>query len=174
MKDSRKAWELDRQALDALLGAFAEDRNLAGRMYEELRRRLMNLFAWERCEAPDQLADETLNRLAKKVADGTEIPALDRYAFGIARFVLQEEARKREHRAAAIFELKAPARQEWTLLEMLEKCLKVLPGASRQLIERYYSENRDTLAREQGISINALRNRALRIRQQLVDCVRDQ
>jgi DNA-directed RNA polymerase specialized sigma24 family protein len=167
----REAWELNREALDALLGALAEDRNLAGRKYEELRRRLINLFAWERCEAPDQLADEALNRLAKKVADGTEIPALDRYAFGIARFLLQEEARKRQNRAAALFELKTPAKEEWAMLDMLEDCLKDLPTSSRELIERYYVDNRASLAREHGISINALRNRALRIRQQLMDCV---
>jgi DNA-directed RNA polymerase specialized sigma24 family protein len=182
MKDSedqtspvRKGWELDREALDALLGALAADRNEAGGKYEALRQRLMSLFAWERCSAPDHLADEALNRLAKKVAEGARVPHLDRFAFGIARLLLHEEARKRQNRETVLRELSAPvsrpATDEGSMLDALENCLAVLPEPNRRLIERYYSENRTTLAREFDISANALRNRAMRIREQLFACV---
>ena len=40
----------------------------------------------------------------------------------------------------------------------------------RELIERYYLEDRNALARSLGISMNALRNRALRIREELFNC----
>jgi len=47
----------------------------------------------------------------------------------------------------------------------------MLPKPARDLIERYYAEDREGLARSLGISLNALRNRAMRIRDQLFDCV---
>ena len=71
---------------------MAPDRETAGCKYEELRHRLINLFAWERCEAPDDLADEVLNRLARKTMEGVAIPHLDRFAFGIARLVIQKKS----------------------------------------------------------------------------------
>ena len=81
----RKRWELDREGWEALMAALAPDSDLAGQKYEELRHRLSDLFAWEGCSLPDQLADEALNRLARKLTEGVVIPHLDRYAFGIAR-----------------------------------------------------------------------------------------
>lgn len=172
----RKRWELDREALEALLQALApDDPSLAGRKYQALHRRLMDLFAWERCEAPDQLADETLNRLARKTAEGASIPHFDRYAFGIARLIIQEETRKRQSRGAALRELQPairhPSGENLNMLSALEECLAVLPHESRELIERYYAEDRSVLARKLDISVNALRNRAMRIREELFRCV---
>ena len=54
----------------------------------------------------------------------------------------------------------------------IERCLAALPESSRELIERYYTGERAALARELGISLNTLRNRALRIREKL-GCVCD-
>src|SRR5580700_9712833 len=95
---ARKVRELGSAELEALLCALAADRDAAGVKYEELRRRLINMFAWEQCEAPDELADEVLNRLARKFMDGAVIPHVDRFALGIARLVMQEEGRKRRKR----------------------------------------------------------------------------
>jgi DNA-directed RNA polymerase specialized sigma24 family protein len=170
----RKPWQLDRAALDALLETMAPDRETAGCRYEELRRRLINLFAWEHCEAPDDLADEVLNRLARKTMEGVEIPHLDRFAFGIARLVIQEEGRKRRSRQTVLREFQASGQgngSDSRGLAAIELCLAALPPDRRELIERYYGGDRSALARELGISINALRNRALRIREELYNCV---
>ncbi len=170
---SRKAWQLDREALDALLGTLAADREAAGARYEELRRRLIDLFSWERCDSPDNLADEVLNRLARKVQDRTEIPHLEAFTLGIARFVLQEERRKTRTRQTVLREIQLEAKlvvpdpQNW---DALETCLSQLPADRRDLIQRYYLEDRKALARSLGISTNTLRNRAMRIREQLYDC----
>jgi DNA-directed RNA polymerase specialized sigma24 family protein len=169
----RKLWQLDRAALDALLRILAPDREVAGSKYEELRRRLINLFAWEHCEAPDDLADEVLNRLARKALEGTDIPHLDRFALGIARFVIQEEGRKRRNRQAVLREIQVDGKltgSDLDGLDAVENCLATLQPDRRDLIERYYLEDRKALARELGISMNALRNRALRIREELFNC----
>jgi DNA-directed RNA polymerase specialized sigma24 family protein len=170
----RKPWQLDRAALDALLLTLAPDREVAGCKYEELRDRLINLFAWEHCEAPDNLADEVLNRLARKVMQGAVIPHLDRFAFGIARLVIQEEKRKQQNRRAVLREFQAAGKANGSDLQSMaaiENCLAALPPDRRNMIERYYGADRNALARELGVSMNALRNRALRIREELFNCV---
>jgi DNA-directed RNA polymerase specialized sigma24 family protein len=53
----------------------------------------------------------------------------------------------------------------------IENCLAALPPDRRNMIERYYGADRNALARELGVSMNALRNRALRIREELFNCV---
>lgn len=168
----RRRNDLDREGLDALLQALAPERESAGQRYEELRRRLVNLFAWEQCDAADDLADEVLNRLARKVLEGTPIPNLDRFAFGIARLLMQEEGRKRRNRQTALLQFpQGEQSPDWASLDAMDQCLAALPQDRRDLIARYYSEDRATLARGLGISLNALRNRAMRIREELFKCV---
>jgi DNA-directed RNA polymerase specialized sigma24 family protein len=164
---------LDREGWETLMSALAPDPDLAGQEYEDLRRRLIDLFAWEGCGLPDQLADEALNRLARKLTEGVAIPHLDRYAFGIARFLIQEDSRARRNRQAALreFPISTPAGRSENMVAALEECLAGLPSANRRLIERYYAEDRAAIAGEFGISVNALRNRALRIREELFQCV---
>jgi DNA-directed RNA polymerase specialized sigma24 family protein len=53
----------------------------------------------------------------------------------------------------------------------MQGCLDVLPSDRRELIELYYTEDRAGLARKIGISLNALRNRAMRIREELFRCM---
>jgi DNA-directed RNA polymerase specialized sigma24 family protein len=169
----RKRNDLDSEGLEALLNALGPDRELAGRNYEGLRRRLINLFAWEQFDAADELADETLNRLARKVIEGTEIPNLDRFAFGIARLLMQEEGRRKRNLQSVLLELQrgTPRSPDWGSLDAMDRCLAALPRDRRELIERYYAEDRVALARSLDISVNALRNRAMRIREELFKCV---
>src|ERR1035438_2244449 len=56
-------WELNREALARLLEALDADQDTAGEKYIALRTSLTDLFAWQRCDSPDNLADETLNRV---------------------------------------------------------------------------------------------------------------
>ncbi len=83
------------QQLLAVLGAEPAER------YEALRWRLVRLFTWERCGEPEALADEALDRLARRVTEGEAIERLESYLFGIARMLLREEAARavRQRRA---------------------------------------------------------------------------
>lgn len=170
---ARQRWNLNGAAFDRLLLALDPDREAASHKYEALRRKLIDLFAWERSEAPEDLADETLNRLARRVSEGADIPNFNRYAYGIARLLLQEEARSHRTRATALreFQMVSGTTPDPGILDRLRRCLAELPTPSRELLERYYTGNRAQLARDQGISLNALRNRVLRLRRQLFDCV---
>jgi RNA polymerase sigma factor (sigma-70 family) len=167
-------WELTREALDGLLQALGEDRNAAGRRYEILRRKLIDLFAWRCSEGPEELADETLNRLARRLIQGEPVEKIESYALGIARMLLKETARRREQRDIALREiqiLQPDAAEDTEILEAFERCLDALPQSSRTLIARYYSGERAALARELGVSVNTMRTRALRIRRKLYQCV---
>ncbi|HEY7387390.1 MAG TPA: hypothetical protein VH640_02700 [Bryobacteraceae bacterium] len=170
---ARGRWSLSGEAFDRLLLALDPDREAASHKYEALRRKLIDLFAWERSESPEDLADETLNRLARRVSEGTDIPNVDRYAYGIARLLLQEEARAHRTRAAALRDLRlvAGTAPDSGMLDRIRQCLAALPEQSRELLVRYYTEDRAKLAQDQGISLNALRNRVLRLRQQVYDRV---
>jgi DNA-directed RNA polymerase specialized sigma24 family protein len=171
---TRQRWQLNHRAFDLLLAALDADRVAASRKYETLRGKLINLFAWERCEAPEELADEALDRLARKLADGAALQSPDQYVLGIARRMLLEQRRASYLKQTALRALRyfgGPGGRDAELLRSAERCLAELPAESRDLIERYYAEDRDAIASELDISVNALRNRALRIREKLLDCI---
>jgi DNA-directed RNA polymerase specialized sigma24 family protein len=64
--------------------------------------------------------------------------------------------------------------------QCLERCLGALDAGQRAFILRYYQgdqsqriANRKAMAHELGLDLNALRNRALRLRERLEKCVRE-
>jgi DNA-directed RNA polymerase specialized sigma24 family protein len=58
-----------------------------------VRGRLVRFFEWRGAQVPEDLADETLERVARKLAVGTPIDDLRKYIFGVARFVAREALR---------------------------------------------------------------------------------
>lgn len=156
--------------------------------YEQLRRRLIAYFRLHLPAQADELADACLDRLARKIAEGTCVQRPQLYALGIARMVLLEVGTRmaREKRMLDDPTLFAPAgfadseadTDTDTGVAAVSACLERLPDASRAFILAYYAcdgvariHARQQLATEQGISINALRNRALRLRETLERCV---
>ncbi len=177
--------DLDHTSLRALLAALGPDSIEAGVAYENLRQRLIRFFLWNRCLSPEDLADIALDRLAGKLAAGTE-PILDpgKFIAGIARMLLHEQhaRQSRERKMLSLLSWVAENRggtddSQQDREEALTYCLDRLAATDRRLLERYYAgdaseriRNRQSLAAELGIGINALRNRALRMRRQLEDC----
>ena len=158
-----------------------------GPAYETLRGRLIRFFRIYAPAEADELADVTLDRLARKIHEGTEVVNVPLYALGIARMVLHETrargARRRVLEADPTLipdEDDAPAAAEVeSALAALSECLDAAGGEARTLILDYYGADgaeriatRQRLAGARGISLNALRNRALRLREALEDCVR--
>ena len=171
---AKGGWELSGEALEALLQALDANRDVAAGRYELLRRKLIDLFAWRCAEMPEALADQTLDRLARRLAQGDPVERVESFALGIARMQLKEVARIRERRQQAMREIRAErsdATGEAEMLEAIERCAEKLPESSRELIARYYRGNREALARDLGLSLNAVRTRVLRIRRKLYECV---
>ena len=160
----------------------------AGLAYEDLRARLIRFFRLHVPGEADELADVALDRLARRIDDGTVVERVAPYALGIARMVLMEartrHARRRRAEtgaAAAMEDDDAELRADLERTESaLAECLRRAGSEARTLMLRYYAADggeriraRQDLARELGVSINALRNRALRLRDSLENCVRE-
>src|SRR3954462_6096616 len=92
---ARQKWTLTQDAFDRLLDSLGSDRDTAGTRYLEIRRNLVRLFEWRGCPAPDEYADETINRCARKIGDGEEIRDVGTYCIGIARMLVREMSRDR-------------------------------------------------------------------------------
>ena len=156
--------------LQSLLSALEPE---GAERYEQLRWRLVRLFGWERCSQPEALADEALDRLARRLAENEPIGKVESYLFGIARLLLREEAqrrvRDRQKLAEFAYEKTRLARpSDERLQELLNRCLQELPAPDREMLLAYYHDrDRDRLAASLGLRVNALRNRALRLREKL-------
>lgn len=177
-------WLLTQEAFDQLLNSFSIDREQAGADYEIIRRKLVRFFEWRGIYAADECADETINRVARKILEGESIDNLTRYFYGVARLVLKEVIKDRK-RLPVSLEDAAPRLKEIQeessadpCLDCLDKCLESLFPESRQLILDYYQEERrakielrQQLADRLRIPLNALRIRVHRIRVSLELCI---
>jgi DNA-directed RNA polymerase specialized sigma24 family protein len=156
-----------------------------------MRRRLVAYFERKRCLAADDLADETLHRVARRLEEQGSIadtpPA--KYCYVTARFVFLEQVRQHDVARSSVADQQLsrlperatgsdPPAQE-TLLNCLDDCLEQLGTAERGLILEYYQGHRASkiahrrqLAQRLQISANALTIRASRIRDKLEGCVK--
>jgi DNA-directed RNA polymerase specialized sigma24 family protein len=179
----RRQWDLTPKAFDQFLSLLDLDRDRAGESYEALRRNLIQLFIWRGCRDPESHADETINRVIRKIDEGEEVREVIAYAHGVARRLLLEIFKKQEREQVGIDELPPlvaqPAEQDdETGVLCLRRCLNRLPEESRQLIVLYYQgeksakiENRKRLAEGMRVTLGALRYRAFDLRQRLQGCI---
>jgi len=192
----KKDWTLTEDAFRQFLKWLDEGVESHGEKYLQMRRRLVLYFDRKNCLAPDELADETLGRVARKLEEQGAITDLSpaHYCYIVARFVFLEYLRRDEHGHSSVEELarsgdspEGPAlsggdvvfEAKEKLLDILESCLDHLAPGERELILEYYRgegrsriESRRRLAERLGLSVNALSIRACRIRNRVEDCVR--
>jgi DNA-directed RNA polymerase specialized sigma24 family protein len=180
----RQKWSLTQEAFDRLLASLGVDRDAAADRYLDIRRNLVRLFEWRGCPAPDEYADETLNRCARKLAEGDEIRDVATYCLGIARLLLMEMNRERGKQARSLDEAPEPQAPPATpnddsepRVECLRRCLNQLSSDNRELILSYYHgektekiRNRKGLTERFAIPASTLRMRALRVREALQSC----
>ena len=186
---SKTDWTLTRQFFDGLLLAFDPDREAAGHKYETIRRKLTEFFEARGSESPADNADETINRVARRLSEGEQIRDLNSYFYGVARLVWLENLRRREKDPTPLelaptpvdantSELEFERQQREDRLGCLENCLARLSSNNRTLIIEYYREekgnkieHRKEQATRLDTTLNGLRLRASRIRAELSKCV---
>jgi len=170
--------DLRREDFDRLLAWLDADRELAGEIYERIRWRLVTILASRGCLLAEELADETIDRVARRVTDIEQTYVGDKaiYFLGVMNNVHHEYLRRPVTPRLVPSEEKTDAREQVHLC--LDNCLERLAPYSRQLIERYYAADkkakidlRKLIARELGIKPATLRLRALRIREKLQSCI---
>jgi DNA-directed RNA polymerase specialized sigma24 family protein len=181
---ARQKWTLTQDAFDRLLIALGGDRDSGGEKYLEIRTNLTRFFEWRGCSFPEDHADETFNRIAKKLDEGEQILNPAGYAMGVARLLLLEVMKSRQREQSALNEIGA-AGEAYVAdddgedrLDCLRNCLQTLSPDNRELILQYYQgekgakiQNRKKLIDRLGIPVNTLRMRALRLRERLQGCV---
>ena len=172
-----KILDLSEASFFRLLARLNTDPVLAGEEYEKLRARLMYFFERNGCRTPAELTDETINRIARKVEEGLEIQDLFRFSYGVARLVLLEHWRDPKREWDELDQRLSSPRSDREFdehrLECMEKCLQALPSEERDLIVKNCTldkNGKEELARSLGLTMNALRIRAFRIRTKLHEC----
>ena len=174
---------LSQAAFDRLLEMLSADRETAGEVYEQVRRKLVKFFEWRGSHFPEDHADETINRVVKRIAQGERINNINAYFLGVARLVFLEMIKRREKEQAALEEsvhlssLEEPEEKD-PRLDCFEECLNGLSSDNRDLIVQYYDgerrskiDKRRLLSESLGIPLNALRIRAHRLREKLEKCI---
>jgi DNA-directed RNA polymerase specialized sigma24 family protein len=159
----------------------------------EVRRKLVCFFAARGCSEAEDLAVDTLLRVAGKCRDVDCRGFAERtgYFYGVGRNVLHEwqrhaasDAGGRESFQAEFLRLPIPDPRAWADKELAHRylalCLAALTGRSKALILSYYQEERGAkiehhkaLAGEFGKSVNSLRIEVHRIRKAVRECLFD-
>lgn len=180
----KSEWVLTQAAFDGFLATLDRDREKAGEKYEYIRLKLLKYFQWCGSEAPDIDADETINRVTRRIYDGQEVFNLTGYIYGVARLVHAESLKRRNRKQAldegSLIELSSAGVkvQKENHEECLERCLGCLSDDDREVIIEYYRykksekiNSRKRLAARLGISLNTLRVKMYRQRTNLEACV---
>lgn len=178
---------LTAETFTKLLVSLDPDRERAGEKYEDLRRTLIRFFEWRDAPFPEEHADESFNRVARKLGEGLEIKNIGGYCYQVARLIFLEATKGPDSKRASLesikFEPAAAGTTDETVekearLACLEACLGGLPGESAELILEYYRypnsgqiHLRRALAERFGLRRDALANRAQRVRDKLQQCV---
>jgi hypothetical protein len=167
--------ESTQDPFEKLLRWLDPDRDTAGQKYRKIHRRLIIIFSCRGyCKAED-LADDTVDVLVSKIdwliANYQGDPAL--YFYGVAKKIMPKK--KPPPRPPPPPDTDEIERK----CSCLDRCLEEqLTEAESRLVLRYHEKNkrekievRKQLARELGISLNALRIRVYHIQSRLRPCI---
>jgi DNA-directed RNA polymerase specialized sigma24 family protein len=183
-----------------MLRLLADDERLAAERFMLVRAKLVTYFEGRRISPAEDFADEVLHRTAQKIASGEKVEDINRYIYGIARFVRLESHRRRETEsideitsAGDGFRRQTPeglrveasglAENSGSQMEnCLSECLSKLPAENKQLLLSYYAaderkgthiEQRRAMAERMGKSPGALQKQVCLLRQKVSACAKD-
>ena len=171
---------------DTLLQWFSPNREVAGAKYEEIRKGLIRYFSFKGCSESENLADETINRVAKKLSSlNTENNFKHiTYFYGFASKIYLESRNKAENNTTEF----DPGQHSNLIVEVddekedrhqcLDSCLAKLSPEERNLAIEYFSkdksakfEHRRKIAEKLNIKPGAMHVRIYRLKENLRNCV---
>jgi DNA-directed RNA polymerase specialized sigma24 family protein len=178
MSSAPKLKDLQQTDFDRLLSWLDADPEHAGELYEKIRWRLIAILASRGCRVPEELADETIDRVARRLNDiqATYVGDKSLYFLGVMNNVHHEYLKRPRLTELATTPADAMVREQTYVC--LDKCIEKLTPHAREIIEQYYAADkrakinlRKRIAAALGISNSNLRLRALRIRAKLQTCI---
>lgn len=185
----KASYELHQESLNSLLLLLSPDRDEAGRKYETVRAGLIRFFRSRGCDDAEELADETINRVAKKASlfDSGKGRQTTSYFCGFATRVLFEYRRSgRSHETGLPPDRLKDDEPDESLdrdrhesqLDCLGGCLEMLSDDDRELLLEYYTlerqakiDMRKRMAKRLGFDTAQLYGRVFRIRSRVKKCI---
>ena len=181
---------------DQLLNMLADDEQLAADRYLLIRAKLIMYFEGRRVSPSEDHADEVLHRVAKKIDAGEEIKDVNRYVFGVARFVMLEAFHQPQMQAVdevlqegmktpAVLSVSSPVvndEADTPMQTCLRECLLELRDDKRKLLLDYYEideasghhiEQRKRLAARLNKTPGALQKEICLLRKKVSECSHD-
>lgn len=176
--------DINQKEFEKFLNWLDTDKELAGQKYESIRFRLIKIFYARGCYTAEELADESIDRVIKKINKIAETyegdPTL--YCYGVARNVFLEYTRrpKTEELPDIIIQAETDSTETETDYQCIRKCLGKLKPEQRRLIISYYKGKkrdkimrRKEIERELKITNESLRIRVFRIKKILYECIQN-
>jgi len=172
--------DINQEQFDRLLQWLDPDTARTGEKYQRVHTRLIKIFICRGSHTAQELADKTINRVARKLAEIQATYAGDPvyYFAGVANFIYKESLRADIPHPVSMPKASPPSADDEKDYLCLEECLGKLGARERTLVVEYYQEekrakidHRKKLAEQMGLGLNSLRIRACRIRAELQKCV---
>lgn len=179
--------DLNPDNFEMLLAWLDPDRDTAGTIYETVRGTLIQIFTWRGCRTAEDLADETVDRVIKKLPELIEkgySGDKKRYFYGVARNIIHEHFREEERRVdLSLKYLVGPSNlddeERRSLRTCIDHCLQQLSEEDQELFLAYHEydkktkiEDRKQLAQRMGLEMRQLRSKIFNIRIVLEECIR--
>lgn len=185
----KPSWVLTPESFDRMLLWLNPERDEAAQKYEKIRSALIKRFGQLGCLDPEQLTNETFDRLARKLPEvlADYVGEPEPYVFSIAYYVYKEHLRR-----PVLLSITTPdfsrtdtSNQEEIIEKerldsCLQHCMEKLDPVNREMIRDYYRgerqdkiRSRKELADRLGIKLSNLRLKAQRVRTSLKKCILD-
>lgn len=178
--------EVAKENFDKLLDWLSHDRDEAGVRFEQIRGGLNRYFRLKGCHEPELLADESMNRVIKRIdtldlATGASPSSI---FYGFANKVFFEYLRSEKQRTVQLSEsfdrvfigIGQPSSD--LAVDCLRQCMNGLNVLDGRLIVEYYSEEKQAkfevrrqIARQKEMAMGALHTKIHRIKGILRPCV---
>ena len=162
-----------------------DDPDEAGRLYLLLHQKLEGFFRTRGVADTSAAADETLDRAGRRLAEGANVPNINSFCLGIARFIIMESWRLNTRESAAFLQFLEQHEQvtddQIDRLSLMKQCFEQLPRNDRDVLDSYCkplrgqarAQHRRDLAESLSTNVAALRIRVARLRKDLEDCVKN-
>jgi hypothetical protein len=177
--------EISQDDFDRLLDWFGPDRGASADQYLAAHCKLTVFLRYNYCNRPEDLADETMNRVAKKLPPIVEGRGHIDVLRGFARNVLKEYWDDDELQLAEEISDQVPSPtgkpseidEKEIRSACLDKCVAALP--ERELLLEYHSyepgakiAHRKAMAEARRLTLNALRLKACHLKRAVAECVK--
>lgn len=175
--------DITQEQFDGLLNWLDPAPQTAAETYQNFHQRLVYIFVRWKCLDAEELADETINRVARKVPEIRDTYTGDKFHYfhAVAKWVYRERRNKIIDPLPPVIPAPASKSEEdedEKDYACLERCMGLQSPVNRELIIEYMTDEkrakidrRIELAKRLGITQNALRIRAHRVCAKLKTCV---